>query len=114
MSVIHRLASRVLADSVEGSVYRLAPAERSHGVVAPYTTGEILFGADLTGAVSERYQAGDRISARPADGMPAPAADLLFLVRADGQLAAVTQSGSPVPQDGDIAVCLGPAVSRVG
>jgi NhaP-type Na+/H+ or K+/H+ antiporter len=109
------LASVLLADSVEGSVYRLAPAERSHGVVAPYATGEILFGADLTRpAVSGRYQAGDRISVWAADGITTPAADLLFLVRADGQLAAVTQSGSPVPQDGDIAVCLGPAVTRVG
>ena len=103
------LASVLLADSVDGQVYRLAPAERSHGVVAPYTTGEILFGAGLTRpALSGRYQDGDRISARPADGAAVAAEDVLFRVRADGQLAAVTRSGSPAPQNGDVIVCLEP------
>ncbi len=103
------LASVLLADSVEGQVYRLAPAERSHGVVAPYTTGEILFGAGLTRpAVTGRYQDGDRISTRPADGAAVAAENLLFRVRADGQLAAVTRSGSPAPQNGDVIVCLEP------
>jgi len=41
-------------------------------------------------------------------GMPADEADLLFRVRADGQLAAVTQTGSPAPQAGDTTVSLGP------
>ena len=31
------LASVLLAETVEGRVYRLAPPQRSHGVVAPYT-----------------------------------------------------------------------------
>ena len=35
-------------------------------------------------------------------------ADLLFLVRADGHLAAVTQAGAPAPQAGDTSVSLGP------
>ena len=35
------LASVLLADCVDGRVYRLAPPQRSHGVVAPYTGGEI-------------------------------------------------------------------------
>jgi len=34
--------------------------------------------------------------------------DLLFLVRADGQLAAVTAAGPPVPEPGDTIVSLGP------
>ncbi len=42
------LASVLLADCVQGRVYRLAPPLRSHGVVAPYTGGEILFGDGMT------------------------------------------------------------------
>ena len=34
--------------------------------------------------------------------------DLMFLVRADGQLTAVTQTETPVPQAGDTMVSLGP------
>ena len=42
----------------------------------------------------------------------APAgADLLFVVRADGQLVAVTQTGTPTPQPGDTLVSLGPALA---
>ncbi len=104
------LASVLLTESVEGRVYRLAPPQRSHGVVAPYTTGgEILFGAGLTRpAVSGRYQDGARILAQRADAAPQAGQDLLFLVRADGQLAAVTQTDTPMPQAGDTVVSLGP------
>ncbi len=104
------LASVLLAESVEGNVYRLAPPQRSHGVVAPYTTGQILFGDGMTRpAVSARYQDGARIVAhRAGDGLLPAGQDLLFLVRADGQLAAVTQAGTPTPQAGDTVVSLGP------
>ena len=106
------LASALLADNVEGRVYRLAPQLRSHGVVAPYTGGEILFSDDLTRlAVNDQYADGARISVRPASVEPAAGpgeADLLFLVRADGHLAAVTQAGVPTPQAGDTMVSLGP------
>ena len=103
------LASVLLAESVEGNVYRLAPPQRSHGVVAPYTTGHILFGDGMTRpAVSRRYQDGARIVAHRADGWVPAGQDLLFLVHADGQLAAVTQAGTPAPQAGDTIVSLGP------
>jgi NhaP-type Na+/H+ or K+/H+ antiporter len=103
------LASVLLAESVEGNVYRLAPPQRSHGVVAPYTTGQILFGDGMTRpAVSGRYQDGARIVAHRGDGLLPAGQDLLFLVRADGQLAAVTQAGTPTPQGGDTMVSLGP------
>jgi NhaP-type Na+/H+ or K+/H+ antiporter len=103
------LASVLLAESVEGHVYRLAPPQRSHGVVAPYTTGHILFGDGMTRpAVSGRYRDGARIVAHRADGLLPAGQDLLFLVRADGQLAAVTQAGTPTPQAGDTMVSLGP------
>ena len=109
------LASALLVGSVEGRVYRLAPQLRSHGVVAPYTGGEILFSDGLTRlAVTDRYADGARISVRQASVEPAAwpngpnEADLLFLVRADGHLAAVTQAGVPAPQAGDTSVSLGP------
>jgi NhaP-type Na+/H+ or K+/H+ antiporter len=107
------LASVLLAEGVEGPVYRLAPPQRSHGVVAPYTTGEILFGDGMTRpAVSARFRDGARIVVHPAD-RPLPAGqDFLFLVRADGQLAAVTQAGTPAPRAGDTIVSLGPAPDR--
>ena len=66
------LAAVLLATSVEGRVYRLAPQLRSHGVVAPYTGGEILFSDGLTRrAVSDRYAGGARIIAQRAGGEPA-------------------------------------------
>jgi NhaP-type Na+/H+ or K+/H+ antiporter len=103
------LAAALLAGSVQGRVYRLAPQLRSHGVVAPYTGGEVLFSDDLTRrTVNDRYADGARISVRPASGGPADGADLLFLVRADGHLAAATQAGTPPPQAGDTLVSLGP------
>lgn len=103
------LGSTVLAGSVDGPVYRLAARLPSHGVVAPYAGGEILFESQLTRyEVSRRYAGGARIRTRAADG-GAPADDsLLFLVRADGQLAPVTSNGPPQPQRGDIMVLLGP------
>jgi hypothetical protein len=103
------LASVLLTGNVEGRVYRLAPPLRSHGVVAPYTSGEILFGDGLTrGVFSGRYHDGARIVAQPANGVLPAGHDLLFLVRADGQLAAVTHTGTPAPEAGDTIVTLGP------
>ena len=104
------LASVLLADSVEGRVLRLAPPQPSHGVVAPYTSGEILFGNGMTRpVVTQRYQDGSRIITHGADDMPPAGQDLLFLVRADGRLAAVTQTSTPTPQAGDTIVALEPA-----
>jgi Sodium/hydrogen exchanger family len=106
------LASVLLADSVEGRVYRLAPPQRSHGLVAPYTTGEILFGYGLTSpAVTGRYRDGARIVTHGDGGVLPAGQDLLFVVRADGQLATVTQTSTPTPQAGDTIVALGPALT---
>ena len=103
------LASVLLADCVDGHVYRLAPAQHGHGVVAPYTGGEILFGDGMTRpAVSCRYHDGARIAAQRADGALPAGHDILFVVRADGQLTAVTQTDTAVPQAGDTVVSLGP------
>jgi hypothetical protein len=107
------LASVLLAESVQGRVYRLAPPHPSHGVVAPHTGGEILFGPGMTRlAITARYHDGARIIMHGAGGMLPAGQDLLFLVRADGQLTAVTQSSTPAPQAGDTIVALGPALAQ--
>ena len=104
------LGSTVLESTVEGPVYRLGARQPSHGVVAPYTGGEILFDSKLTRyEVSRRYADGARICTQPADGGAAAHGNLLFLVRADGRLAPVTRHGPPEPQAGDTMVLLGPA-----
>ncbi len=106
------LASVLLTEAVAGRVYRLAPPQRSHGVVAPYTAGEILFaGAVTRPAVTERYQDGGRIVVHGTGGALPAGQDLLFIVRADGQLTPVTQTSTPTPQPGDTLVSLGPALA---
>ena len=106
------LASVLLAGSVEGRVYRLAPPQRSYGVVAPYTAGEILVGNGMTrAAVTGRYQDEARIITCGADGALPAGQDLLFRVRTDGQLAVVTQTSTPTPRAGDTVVSLGPALA---
>ena len=106
------LASVLVTETVEGRVYRLAPPQRSHGVVAPYTTGDILFADGMTRpAVTERYQDGARIVVHRTDGVLPAGQDLLFVVRADGQLTAVTQTSTPTPQAGDTLVSLGPVLA---
>nr|WSX74861.1 sodium:proton exchanger [Streptomyces sp. NBC_00899] len=103
------LASMTLRQSAEGGVHRLAAASGAHGVVAPYTGGPALFGSGLTRPeLNRRYEAGARI-ATAAEGAGVPAGhELLFLVRADGTLAPVTQAGRPEPRAGDVAVVLLP------
>ena len=101
------LAAAVLAGSVEGPVYRVGPQLPSHGVVAPYTGGEILFGAELTRLeVGHRYAGGARVVNRPGDDGIPPGMELLFLVRADGKLMPVTRTSPPVRQPGDTVILL--------
>jgi NhaP-type Na+/H+ or K+/H+ antiporter len=105
------LAAAVLAGSVEGPVYRVGPQLPSHGVVAPYTGGEILFGAELTRLeVGHRYAGGARVVNRPGDDGIPPGMELLFLVRADGKLMPVTRASPPAPQPGDTMILLEPAL----
>jgi hypothetical protein len=104
------LGSTVLQGSVDGPVYRLAARLPSHGVVAPYTGGEVLFGPQLTRyEVSQRYADGARIRTVPGDCGALADGNLLFLVRADGTLAPVTRTGPPEPLPGDTMVLLCPA-----
>jgi hypothetical protein len=84
--------------------------QRALIMVAPYTGAEVLFGDPLTGPViNQRYQDGADIVTRPAKGAVPDGYDLLFLVRADGQLLAMTKDRRPAPEDGDTLVLLGPA-----
>ena len=102
------LAAAELAGTVEGPVYRLGARRPSHGVVAPYTGGEILFGPRLTRYdVDCRCAEGARISPAQRPGIPA-GSDLLFLVRANGTLAPVTQTVTPLAGEGDIMILLSP------
>ncbi|HEX8862949.1 MAG TPA: cation:proton antiporter [Actinomycetes bacterium] len=104
------LASTTLQGNLDGPVYRVAAPRHSHGVVAPYTDDEVLFGEPLTGAaISTRHEHGAKISSQPADGAMPDRHDLLFVVRADGRLAAVTEHHRPAPEAGDTLVLLGPA-----
>ncbi|MFD9305667.1 cation:proton antiporter [Streptomyces sp. NPDC060048] len=102
------LAAVVMQDSVEGSVYRVGPPHGSHGVVAPYTGGDILFGAALVRHVlAERYERGARFVIQPGSA-PLPAGhDTLFVVRADQRLEPVTERQHVTPQEGDTVVLLG-------
>jgi NhaP-type Na+/H+ or K+/H+ antiporter len=104
------LASTMLQGTADGPVHRLRPALPSHGVVAPYTDGETLFGAELTRPeVIRRYRDGARVAARPArDPLPA-GAEVLFVIRADGKLVPVTENTMPEHRDDDTAVLLAPA-----
>jgi len=63
------LGSTVLEGTVEGPVYRLGARQPSHGVVAPYTGGQILFDPRLTRyEIGRRYAGGARICTQPGDG----------------------------------------------
>ena len=60
------LASAMLRGNVDGPVYRLRPGLPSHGVVAPYTGAEALFGAELTRPASPAVPGRCAYRARPA------------------------------------------------
>jgi NhaP-type Na+/H+ or K+/H+ antiporter len=103
------LASTILRGTVEGPVYRLRPRLPGHGVVAPYTGGETLFGAELTRpAVIQRFQDGAHVAARRGSDPPPGAAEVLFVIRADGQLVPVTEHATPAHRGDDTMVLLEP------
>ncbi|MEU9095864.1 cation:proton antiporter [Streptomyces sp. NPDC048428] len=103
------LASTTLRESIEGPVHRLAAPTASHGVVAPYTGGEALFGGGLSGPeLSRRYAAGARAVAQPAGGGLPSGHELLFVVRPDGRLVPVTDARTPAPEPDDTVILLRP------
>ncbi|MCT4357048.1 cation:proton antiporter [Streptomyces sp. Je 1-79] len=109
------LASVVMQDNVEGPVYRVGPPHDSHGVVAPYTGGDILFGHALVRHVlAERYERGARFLVQPASTALPAEYDTLFVVRADQRLDPVTERRKTVPQEGDTVVLFGSVPTTPG
>ncbi|MDT9687325.1 cation:proton antiporter [Streptomyces sp. P9(2023)] len=109
------LASVVMQDNVKGPVYRVGPPQDSHGVVAPYTGGDILFGSSLVRHVlAERYERGARFVVQPASAPRSPEQDVLFVVRADHRLDPVTERRRTVPKEGDTVVLLGSVPTTAG
>ncbi|OIJ64313.1 cation:proton antiporter [Streptomyces mangrovisoli] len=107
------LATSVLRGGVEGPVLRVGAAKSSHGVVAPYLGGEILFGPDLTGpALARSHREGGSIVAVPADGPVPTGSSLLFVVRHGHRLEPVTEANTPTPEPGDTLVLLAPGGDR--
>ncbi len=104
-----------LQGNLDGPVYRVGAPSHSHGVVAPYAGDEALFAEPLTRiAISARHHDGAQIVTRPAhDGVPG-GYDLLFVLRADGQLLPATERGRPVAENEDTLVLLGPAPPAAG
>ncbi|MFD9463056.1 cation:proton antiporter [Streptomyces sp. NPDC060027] len=107
------LASVVVQDTVEGPVYRVGPPHESHGVIAPYTGGDILFGRALVRHVlASRYEGGARFLVQPASSPLPPAYDTLFVVRANHRLEPVTEKQRVTPVEGDTVVLLGSGPSE--
>ena len=100
------LASTLLVDTIEGPIYRLAPPTESHGVVAPYTGGEVLFPAINRSDVDRRYRSGATVISRPAGASWRAGEDLLFVIHADGGLVPVTADHALEPVPGDTLVLL--------
>ncbi|WP_406417630.1 cation:proton antiporter [Streptomyces sp. NBC_01614] len=104
------LASVMMQGNVEGPVYRVGPPHESHGVVAPYTGGAILFGGSLVRHVlAARYEAGARFLVQPASAPRPPDHDTLFVVRANHRLEPVTENQPIAPLEGDSVVLLATA-----
>ena len=101
------LASTILQGNVGCPVYRLRPRTPSDGVIAPYAGAEALFSSELTRpAAVLRHREGARIEARPGrDPVPA-GSEMLFVIRADGQLVPVTENTTPAYRDEDTTVLL--------
>ncbi|MFE6039049.1 cation:proton antiporter [Streptomyces sp. NPDC056452] len=107
------LASVVMQDSVEGPVYRVGPPHDSHGVVAPYTGGDILFGRPLVRhTLAARYEAGARFLVQPASAPLPPGSETLFVVREDQKLEPVTEKRRVTPGEGDSVVLLTPGAEK--
>ncbi|MEU8846720.1 cation:proton antiporter [Streptomyces sp. NPDC048564] len=104
------LVSVVLRDRVDGPVYRVGPPPDTRGVVAPYASGEILFGRELVRhTVADRHAHGARFHVQPASAPYPPGHETLFVVRPDGRLEPTTEARAVTAAEGDTLVLLGPA-----
>ncbi|MEU3906179.1 cation:proton antiporter [Streptomyces goshikiensis] len=106
------LASVLVEGNVEGPVYRVGPPHQSHGAVAPYTGGALLFGGSLVRHVlAARYGQGARFLVQPVSDPIPPGHETLFVVRDDGRLEPLDEALAVTPQAGDFVVLFGPAQS---
>jgi NhaP-type Na+/H+ or K+/H+ antiporter len=104
------LAATILAGNAETTVYRVAPRQPGHGVVAPYTGGQTVAAPSLTRYdVAQRHHDGARITTRPADGALPPGTDLLFLISPDGTLTPAATPRPPAAVPGSTLVLLEPS-----
>jgi NhaP-type Na+/H+ or K+/H+ antiporter len=103
------LAAAMLAADRQTAVYRLAPRQPGHGVVAPFTGGGTVFAPGLTrdGTV-RKHDSGARITTQPAGRAVPLGADVLFHITPDGTLTPATEHPPPIWPDGTL-VLLGPA-----
>jgi NhaP-type Na+/H+ or K+/H+ antiporter len=104
------LAATILAGNAETTVYRLAPRQPSHGVLAPYTGEQTVVAPSLTRYdIARRHDGGARITTQPAGGAIPPGTDLLFLISPDGTLIPAPASQATAPVPGSSLVLLGPS-----
>ncbi|MFF5481989.1 cation:proton antiporter [Streptomyces sp. NPDC012935] len=104
------LVSVVLRDSVDGPVYRVGPPPDTRGLVAPYSSGEILFGPEFVRhTVADRHERGARFHVQPASAPYPPGYETLFVVRPDGRPEPTTAGRAVSAGEGDTLVLLGPA-----
>ncbi len=104
------LAAALLRGSVRDRVFRVAPQAGGHGVIAAYSSGDLLFGHALNrAALASRYRDGARIVALRGQEAAAAGHEPLFLIRADGRLEPVTRGQTPRRGDDDTVVALSSA-----
>jgi NhaP-type Na+/H+ or K+/H+ antiporter len=103
------LAAAIFTGNAQATIYRLAPRQQGHGVVASVTSGQTIFAPGLTrDAIALRHGSGARITTQPADGAIPPGTDLLFVISPDGTLTPATPTHTPDPDSGGTLILLGP------
>lgn len=102
-------ATLLAAGGVDGDIYRVAPPPRTQGVVHTYTDGQVLFGTTLSrDVIGRRHREGARILTQRGNAPMPLGHDLLFRIRADGQLVPVLDGRAPTAEAGDVVVLIGP------
>jgi hypothetical protein len=107
------LAATLLQGGEGGKVYRIASSGDARGATSVYAGGEVLFGHRLTGAaVERRFGAGERFTLDHDGSGAFDGHDVLFRIRANGRLVAVTSEATPAAEAGDTAVLFGPVAAQ--
>ena len=102
------VATEILRGGEGGRVYRIGSPEDARTGALERDGDTILFHPDLTDdAMIREFGGGARFAVAADDGVP-PDHKLLFRVRRNGELVAVTTRSTPEPQAGDSVVLFGP------